>query len=213
MQYDFLFKIIIIGNPGTGKSAILNRYSDNTFSDNHCSTIGVDFKIKTLDINEKKIKLQIWDTAGQERFKTITTAYYRGAHGIFLVYDVNDVDSFNNLQTWIEEIKKYAAPNPKIFLVANKIDLYRKVTTTQGKNFADNIGADYVEISAKENLNIDNSFNLIAAKILKSHIAQYASSKNILFYESFDQTNNFGQFPQLKQSKQSKQSNQTCCGV
>lgn len=175
-QYDILFKIIIIGNSGTGKSAILNRYSDNTFDERHCSTIGVDFKIKSVTIDNTKIKLQIWDTAGQERFKTITSAYYRGANGIFLVYDVSDIESFVNLEKWVEDVRKYAAPNPKIFVVANKIDLQRRITEKQGKKFAESINAEYVEISAKDNLNVELSFNLIAESLLKNYTKKYENS-------------------------------------
>ncbi|WBY58514.1 ras-related protein Rab-1B [Plasmodium yoelii yoelii] len=107
-SYDSLFKILLIGDSGVGKSCLLLRFADDTYTDSYISTIGVDFKIKTIEIDDKIIKLQIWDTAGQERFRTITSSYYRGAQGIIIVYDVTDRDSFNNVKNWIIEIEKYA---------------------------------------------------------------------------------------------------------
>ena len=202
MQYDCLFKIIIIGNSGSGKSSILNQYSDKTFDERHCSTIGVDFKIKTLSINNTNIKLQIWDTAGQERFATITTAYYRGAHGIFLVYDVTDRDSFDNLPKWVDDIRKFAAPNPKIYILANKVDLdlNRKITEKEGRLFAENMGAEYSEISAKENINIDTCFNSIAENLLEAYKKKYNK-----------QYNKHQSSPIITLEPQIITPNQTCC--
>ena len=110
-DYDYLFKILLIGNSGVGKSSLLLRFSDDTFTGNFMPTIGVDFKIRTLEVDGKTIKLQIWDTAGQERFKTITSSYYKGAHGIIVVYDVTDKESYKNIDTWMNEIDKHASDN------------------------------------------------------------------------------------------------------
>ncbi|XP_059911082.1 ras-related protein Rab-35b isoform X3 [Gadus macrocephalus] len=105
-DYDYLFKLLIIGDSGVGKSSLLLRFADNTFSGNYITTIGVDFKIRTVEINGEKVKLQIWDTAGQERFRTITSTYYRGTHGVIVVYDVTSAESFVNVKRWLHEINQ-----------------------------------------------------------------------------------------------------------
>lgn len=119
-DYDYLFKILLIGNSGVGKSSLLLRFADDTFTDNFMPTIGVDFKIRTLEVDGRTIKLQIWDTAGQERFKTITSSYYKGAHGIIVVYDITDKESFKNIDTWMTEVEKHASDNVSRILVGNK---------------------------------------------------------------------------------------------
>jgi Ras-related protein Rab-1A len=115
--------VLLIGNSGVGKSSLLVRFAEDIFTDNFMPTIGVDFKIKTVDVDSKQIKLQIWDTAGQERFKTITSSYYKGAHGIIVVYDITDRESFSNIQTWMAEVEKHASDNISRILVGNKCDL------------------------------------------------------------------------------------------
>mmetsp|Transcript_49208 Transcript_49208/g.71860 ORF Transcript_49208/g.71860 Transcript_49208/m.71860 type:complete len:109 (+) Transcript_49208:102-428(+) len=105
-EYDYLFKLLLIGDSGVGKSCLLLRFADDTYTESYISTIGVDFKIRTITQDSKTVKLQIWDTAGQERFRTITSSYYRGAHGIIVVYDVTDMESFNNVKQWLHEIDR-----------------------------------------------------------------------------------------------------------
>nr|KJB39674.1 hypothetical protein B456_007G029600 [Gossypium raimondii] len=122
-EYDYLFKLLLIGDSGVGKSCLLLRFADDSYLDSYISTIGVDFKIRTVEQDGKTIKLQIWDTAGQERFRTITSSYYRGAHGIIVVYDVTDQESFNNVKQWLNEIDRYASDNVNKLLVGNKCDL------------------------------------------------------------------------------------------
>ena len=100
-DYDHLFKLLIIGDSGVGKSSLLVRFADNTFSGNYITTIGVDFKIRTINVNGERVKLQIWDTAGQERFRTITSTYYRGTHGVIVVYDVTSGESFVNVKRYV----------------------------------------------------------------------------------------------------------------
>ena len=137
-QPDFLFKMLLIGNSGVGKSCLLVRYAENSFNENFFNTIGVDFKIKTISLDNQNIKLQIWDTAGQERFRTLTASYYRGAHGIIVVYDVTDRDTFENVRQWMQEIDKFATDNVCKVIVGNKCDLddSRKVSTEEGEELA-----------------------------------------------------------------------------
>ena len=140
-QYDDLFKLVIIGDSGVGKSCLLLRFADDTFTENYYSTIGVDFRFKCLEIGDRKCKLQIWDTAGQERFKTVTSAYYRGADGIIIVFDQTDRESYNNVQNWIEDISRYSADDPVKIIFANKDDIAAE------KKTVDNI--DITELEKK----------------------------------------------------------------
>ena len=134
-EYDYLLKYLIIGNSGVGKSCLLLRYADDVYTDKHIITIGVDFKIKSLSVNNKKVKTSIWDTAGQERFKNITVSYYKGAAGVMLVYDITDLESFNKINDWMIEVEKNAPNNVYKILVGNKCDLEqeRQVSYDQGK--------------------------------------------------------------------------------
>eukprot|EP00124_Ichthyophonus_hoferi_P000909 Ihof_evm18s39 gene=Ihof_evmTU18s39 len=164
---DYLFKLLLIGDSGVGKSCLLLRFADDTYTESYISTIGVDFKIRTIELEGKTIKLQIWDTAGQERFRTITSSYYRGAHGIIVVYDVTDADSFSNVRQWLGEIDRYASENVNKLLVGNKSDLTAKkvVDYTQAKEFADQLGIPFLETSAKNATNVEQAFMTMAAEI------------------------------------------------
>ena len=165
--YNYFFKLILVGDSGVGKSCLLLRFADDTYTQSYISTIGVDFKIKTIQLDDKTVKLQIWDTAGQERFRTITSSYYRGAHGIIIVYDVTDRESFNNVKHWIEEINKYAADGVKKLLVGNKSDLQSKkvVSFDEARELADSLGIGFMETSAKNSHNVEQAFHLMANEI------------------------------------------------
>ncbi|XP_045171160.2 ras-related protein Rab-35-like [Mercenaria mercenaria] len=168
-EYDHLFKLLIIGDSGVGKSSLLLRFSDNTFSGTYITTIGVDFKIRTIDVNGEKVKLQIWDTAGQERFRTITSTYYRGTHGVVVVYDVTSGESFANVKRWLHEIDTNCDVVNRI-LVGNKDDdPDRKVVLTQdAQKFAEQMGIQLFETSAKENKNVEEMFVAITKLVLQT---------------------------------------------
>ncbi|KAK4056074.1 ras GTPase [Microbotryomycetes sp. JL221] len=171
-DYDLLFKLLLIGDSGVGKSCLLLRFADDTYTESYISTIGVDFKIRTIELEGKTVKLQIWDTAGQERFRTITSSYYRGAHGIIVVYDVTDADTFSNVKQWLQEIDRYACEGVNKLLVGNKSDLTNKkvVEYTSAKEFADQIGVSMLETSAKNATNVEQAF-LTMAKQIKDRMA------------------------------------------
>ncbi|CAN6273709.1 unnamed protein product, partial [Urochloa humidicola] len=177
-EYDYLFKLLLIGDSGVGKSCLLLRFADDSYLDSYISTIGVDFKIRTVEQDGKTIKLQIWDTAGQERFRTITSSYYRGAHGIIIVYDVTDQESFNNVKQWLNEIDRYASDNVNKILVGNKSDLTanKVVATETAKAFADEMGIPFMETSAKNAINVEQAFMAMAASIKDRMASQPAAS-------------------------------------
>ena len=169
-EYDYLFKILMIGDSGVGKSALLNRYCDDFYSDNYISTIGVDFKVKTIEVNGLRIKLQVWDTAGQERFKAITSSYYRGAQAILCVFDLTDYLTLNNVFTvWIDEIKKHNEKNnsnTEIILVGTKCELQKNEII---ENKLKNLEYDYFETSSKKNIGIPQLFEGVVKKLLSVH--------------------------------------------
>ena len=168
---DYLFKVLLIGNSGVGKSSILSRYADNYFEEQNMPTIGVDFKINQTEIDGKVVKLQIWDTAGQCRFKTITQSYYRGSHGIIVVFDVTDRESFSGVQRWMQQVEENCQ-NVSCILVGNKSDLTSKraVTFDEGQELADHFMIRYVETSAKESKNVDSAFTMMTREI-KNRVA------------------------------------------
>lgn len=167
-EYDYLFKLLLIGDSGVGKSCLLLQFADKTFTDTYISTIGVDFKIRTIEVDGKRVKLQIWDTAGQERFRTITSSYYRGAHGICVMFDLTDLDSFRNVKTWLEEVKRYAMEGVQILLVGNKCDVKeedRAVKPDMIDELVKDSGLDYIQTSAKVETNVEEAFTKIARQI------------------------------------------------
>lgn len=181
-SYDMIMKLLLVGDSGVGKSCLLLRFVEDKFNPSFITTIGIDFKIRTIESNGKKIKLQVWDTAGQERFRTITTAYYRGAMGIVLIYDVTDSRTFENVENWYLTVTQHANEDAQIFLVGNKCDdeENRQVSKEQGQELASKLNIPFLEASAKSNENVDPIFYELAGIIQEKHVntegAQTASS-------------------------------------
>ncbi|KAM4641548.1 ras-related protein Rab-3B [Discoglossus pictus] len=192
-NFDYMFKLLIIGNSSVGKTSFLFRYADDTFTPSFVSTVGIDFKVKTVYRNEKRVKLQIWDTAGQERYRTITTAYYRGAMGFILMYDITNEDSYNAVQDWATQIKTYSWDNAQVILVGNKCDIEdeRVVPPEKGQHLADQLGFEFFEASAKENIQVKQVFerlvDIICDKMSESLDTEHpagTTGKNIRFTDS-----------------------------
>ena len=169
-EYDYLFKVLLIGDSSVGKTSVLLRYVDDTFNPEFQTTIGVDFKISTFQLNGKVIKLQLWDTAGQDRFKTIVASYYRGAHGIILAFDITNATSFQNITRWYDESQNYLQKSVPKLLIGNKSDLssQRAVRTEDAKELADRLGVDYIETSAKNSQNVKLAFETLSRNILNT---------------------------------------------
>mmetsp|Transcript_129271 Transcript_129271/g.335188 ORF Transcript_129271/g.335188 Transcript_129271/m.335188 type:complete len:213 (-) Transcript_129271:525-1163(-) len=169
MSYAYLFKYIIIGDTGVGKSCLLLQFTDKRFRADHDLTIGVEFGARLVTIEDKQIKLQIWDTAGQESFRSITRSYYRGASGALLVYDISRRDTFSHLTRWLEEARQNANANMAIMLIGNKADLERReVSFEEGANFARDNNLIFRETSAKTAQNVEEAFIQTARKIYEN---------------------------------------------
>jgi len=177
-DYDYLFKLVLIGDSGVGKSCLLLRFADDNFTDSYISTIGVDFRFRTVTIDKKTVKLQIWDTAGQERFRTITSAYYRGADGIIMVYDVTSQESFDHVEEWLSEVDRYANENTSKLLIGNKADLVdeKQVQEEVAQRFADKLGIPFLETSAKQATNVEAAFLTMAKELIKTKEASISKT-------------------------------------
>ena len=165
---DIIFKILMLGDSEVGKSCFLMRYSDNVFVENYITTIGLDYKLKTIKLDSGKvIKVQLWDTAGQDKYRTIAKNYYKGSHGILLLYDITKISSFENIREWIQDIRQEVSPKSIIFLIGNKIDLtdQRKISKEQGEELAEEFKIPFFEASAKSGKNVDEVFKALYNKI------------------------------------------------
>lgn len=168
-NFDYSFRVILVGNAASGKSTMLMRYAENEYKNNYQATIGIDFKVKTLMADGKTVKLQIWDTAGQEAFRTVTCSYYKGASGVVVCYDVTDRSTFNALDGWFEEMEKYCSQNVSKILVGTKIDMgesSRQVSYEEGAEVAKKLGIKFYESSSKDNININEAFDQITREML-----------------------------------------------
>lgn len=171
-DFDYLYKMLLIGDMNVGKSCILKRYVDDEYTDSTIATIGVDFRIKYLYDKYKTVKLQIWDTAGQERFRTITTSYYKGAHCVIIVFDYTNRDSFDNIESWLGEVKKYGSKSQSLYIFGNKKDLPKEnylVTIDEVMELARKHDLCYFSVSAKDVINHDINvpFNAIVKDLIK----------------------------------------------
>ncbi|KAA6412441.1 MAG: ras gtpase [Lasallia pustulata] len=168
-EYDFLFKVVLIGDSGVGKSNLLSRFTRNEFNLDSKSTIGVEFATRSIQVDAKTIKAQIWDTAGQERYRAITSAYYRGAVGALLVYDISKHQTYENVTRWLKELRDHADANIVIMLVGNKSDLrhLRAVPTEEAKQFASENNLSFIETSALDATNVELAFQNILTEIYR----------------------------------------------
>ncbi|XP_072964158.1 ras-related protein RABA5a-like [Typha angustifolia] len=204
---DYLFKIVLIGDSAVGKSNLLARYARNEFHPNSKSTIGVEFQTQKLDIDGKEIKAQIWDTAGQERFRAVTSAYYRGAVGAVLVYDISRRQTFDSVGRWLNELQIHSDMNVVTILVGNKIDLKdaREVSTEEGKTLAETQGLFFMETSALDSSNVAAAFqtvvreiyNILSRKVFqskekRSEKSSLSNGKTVILQAGTDETNNGG---------------------
>ncbi|KAB1997802.1 hypothetical protein ES319_D12G048000v1 [Gossypium barbadense] len=168
-EYDYLFKVVLIGDSGVGKSNLLSRFTRNEFCLESKSTIGVEFATRTLQVEGRTVKAQIWDTAGQERYRAITSAYYRGALGALLVYDITKPTTFENVSRWLKELRDHADSNIVIMMIGNKTDLkhLRAVATEDGQSYAEKEGLSFIQTSALEAINVEKAFQTILSEIYR----------------------------------------------
>ena len=169
MEEEIVYKVLLLGDSSVGKTCFLLRYCDKSFQDVHLSTIVLDYRLKTITLkNNKNIKLQIWDTAGQDRFRAITKNYYKSANGVLLIYDISNLQTYENVKNWISQIREEANPNVIIYLVGNKIDLpkeKRVVNIEDGEKIAEEFEIKFKEASAKSGTNVNEIFEELVEQI------------------------------------------------
>ncbi len=177
-DYDYIFKLVLIGDTCVGKSCILVRFSDDIFDDNYVTTIGVDFRFKTMVVKNKVVKIQIWDTAGQERYKAITRAYYKGAKGAFIVYDITRKETFDDIDKWRNELVSSCNKEVTVMLIGNKCDLedQREITKEQGEEKAKSFGFSFIETSALSGENLEKGFEMLIKEIYQKYKVEQRGS-------------------------------------
>ncbi len=185
-EYDYLFKILLVGDSGVGKTCLLLKYTDDIYIGRYISTIGVDFKITTVKIGKYIVKLQIWDTAGQERFRTITSSYYKGANAAGIVFDLTDPESFTHVLSWVAEIKRYALQNVHILIIGTKSDLPRAISMDEITEFVDAHNFQYIETSAKSGIGVYAAFEKISTDLVNHVTLQKSMQDSIHFTNTAD---------------------------
>eukprot|EP01126_Amoeba_proteus_P050778 TRINITY_DN6027_c0_g1_i3.p1 TRINITY_DN6027_c0_g1~~TRINITY_DN6027_c0_g1_i3.p1 ORF type:complete len:215 (-),score=38.01 TRINITY_DN6027_c0_g1_i3:153-797(-) len=180
-EHDYLWKVILIGDSGVGKSNLVGRFTNDQFHEETKATIGVEFCYKHMNVDGKDISTQIWDTSGQERFRSLTRSYYRGAIGALVVYGVNSRTSFENCDSWLYELAEHAEPGILVVLVGNKIDLCgeREVSTDEGVDYSTKNNIPFVETSAKDSTNVNQAFETLVREIHKQHSRELMSTGNV----------------------------------
>jgi len=179
-EYDVLAKAIIIGDSSVGKSSLLYRYTEQDWNPHYIATIGVDFKVMTFERDSKIVKLQLWDTAGQDRFRTIVHTYYRGSHGVLLVFALDDRSSFDNLHEWLSDVQRFATNGVPIVLVGNKCDCPANqvaVSDEEAEAFAAQLGGTFIKTSARQNQGVDTAFSTLLERCLTHRIQMLAKMK------------------------------------
>ena len=169
--FDVKYKIMVLGESKVGKTSLIKRYTKDQFGGVYLTTVGMDFQDKIIEIEDKKIRLQVWDTAGQERFRNVTKSYFQSSHGLLVVYDITDRESFEKLNFWVDNIKNNAPENAKFILVGNKCDLAneRKVSYEEGENYAKNLNIKFFEASARDGTNVNELFFYLANEIYQDN--------------------------------------------
>ncbi|GMR49494.1 hypothetical protein PMAYCL1PPCAC_19689, partial [Pristionchus mayeri] len=182
-DYDYLFKVVLIGDSGVGKSNLLTRFTRNEFDLESGTTIGVEFTARNIQIEGRTIKAQIWDTAGQERYRAITSAYYRGAVGALLVYDMASHITFQNVERWLKELRDHSDQNIVVMLVGNKSDLrhLRAVPTDEAKQFAESNNLSFIETSALDSTNVETAFTTILTEVYKSVSKKHLGAGEVFY--------------------------------
>jgi small GTP-binding protein len=171
-KVEILYKVLLLGDWSVGKTCLLMRYMDNTFTEMHLSTIGIDSKVKIVNLKEGlDAKIQIWDTAGQERYKTIAKSYIKGANGILLVYDVTQRTSFEGIKNWVKQIKDQVSSRVSVVLIGNKTDLVdkREVKTEEGEELGKEYNYQFFETTAKDGININEAFEALIKTIAEKY--------------------------------------------
>ena len=177
--FDYMFKVLLLGDAGVGKTSLMWRFSEDVFNKTYISTIGIDFKLRTIEVQGKRVRLQVWDTAGQERFHAISVSYYRTAVGIMLVYDITRRRSFENIAKWLRNIDEHAKEDVIKLLIGNKCDLHgpRAVKREEGEKLAEEYDMSFFETSAKENESIEEAFECIAKEVMEKFLPEWGKKE------------------------------------
>jgi len=215
-SYDYLLKIVLIGDCNVGKTNLISRFTRNEFNAQSQSTIGVEFSTKSINFDGNVVKSQVWDTAGQERYRSITNAYYRGAVGALVVYDITKRSSFESVQRWVQEVKDHTE-EIQIMVVGNKLDLAinRSVPVDEAKNFAMENGFHYIETSAYTSKNVEDAFKQLISgiynKLPKNNSQTKTSVKKVVKKDTVEITGNAGGAEESTVANLQKQMQSACC--